>query len=546
MTDFRKPTRQNETLQNFGSSLQTARKSVRVMAAVMLLAPLPFAQGDWPMWGHDETRNMTSEETGLPGTFAAGEFVGVSDEIDLSTAINVKWLVKLGSQSYGNATVSNGRVYVGTNNDSPRDPRFKGDRCTVYCLDEATGDFIWQLNVPKLGTGKVSDWEYLGMCSSPSVEGDRVYLVTNRCEVICLDVNGLADGNDGPYQDEAQYQAGPGKEPIALAGTDADIIWMLNMIDECGVFPHNITTSSVLIAGDNLWVTTSNGVDYGHVETPAPNAPSLIMVDKVSGKLIAEEDSGLSSRIFHSNWSSPAYLRTPDTELCIFGGPDGVLYAFSPKTSMSEKGWAVFEEAWQYDCNPPEYRMKDGVPITYTKRLGPSEILGTPSTDGGRVYAVIGQDPEHGEGIGNLTCMDAKGKELWSYRKINRSMSSLAIADGMVFAADYSGFIYCLDADTGQEHWIHDTKGHIWASPLVADGKLYLGNEDGFMTIVPASKTYDEKDVVEVDMISPIYSSAIAANGVVYVATHTHLFALAKDGEPKQGEASPGSPQKEN
>ncbi|MFT7678749.1 MAG: outer membrane protein assembly factor BamB, partial [Planctomycetota bacterium] len=172
-----------------------------------LTAPGAMAQ-DWPMWGGTEGRNMSSPATGLPAEFVAGDFVGATDEIDPTSTKNVKWIAKLGSQSYGNATIANGRVYVGTNNDSPRDARFKGDRCTVYCLDEESGDLIWQLNIPKLGTGKVSDWEYLGICSSPSIDGDRVYLVTNRCEVMCLDVNGMADGNQG-YQDEGIYNAWP-------------------------------------------------------------------------------------------------------------------------------------------------------------------------------------------------------------------------------------------------------------------------------------------------------------------------------------------------
>ena len=500
------------------------------VAATVAAAP---AIDDWPMWGKDETRSMyTSTETGLAGDFVAGEFKGITDEIDMATTKNVKWIAKLGSQSYGNATVSGGKIFIGTNNDTPRDPRIKGDRCTVYCLDEETGEYIWQLNIPKLGTGKVSDWEYLGICSSPSVEGDRIYLVTNRCEVMCLDVNGLADGNQGPFQDEAQYMAGAGNEPIELDETYADIIWVTNMIDEVGVFPHNITTSSVLIAGDNLWVTSSNGVDYGHVETPAPNAPSLLLVDKMTGEIKAEEASGLSTRIFHSNWSSPAYLRTENVEACIFGGPDGITYAFSPEPIDGPDGWPILKELWRYDCNPAEYRVKDGKELVYTDRYGPSEVLATPVTWDDKVYIVIGQDPEHGEGVGNMVCMNEKGEELWSYRKINRSMSTLAVGDGLVYAADFSGFVYCIDAYTGEEYWVHDTKGHIWASPLVADDKVYIGNEDGFLTILPAGKEYKKDELVEVDMISPIYSSAIAANGILYVATHTHLFAIEEGATP--------------
>ena len=142
---------------------------------VGLLASIPAAQGgDWPQWGRDYTRNMVADVTGLPGKFVTGRFIGDTEDIDLTTTEHVKWIAKLGSQSYGNPTVSDGKVYVGTNNDSPRDPRFLGDRSAVYCLSEATGELIWQLNVPKLGTGKVSDWEFLGICSSPAVDGDRV------------------------------------------------------------------------------------------------------------------------------------------------------------------------------------------------------------------------------------------------------------------------------------------------------------------------------------------------------------------------------------
>ncbi len=514
--------------------MNDSMRNLLIPLAGCTLAASAFAQsdGDWPMWGRDETRNMVSPERNLPDDFVAGEFIGATDEIDMSTTRKVKWIAKLGSQSYGNPTVANGKIYVGTNNDVPRDERFQGDRSCVYCLDEETGELIWQLNIPKLGTGKVSDWEFLGICSSPAVEGDRVYVMTNRCEVACLDVAGMSNGNQG-YQDEGQYMAGPGNAPLEVKETDADILWLFNMIDECGVFPHNITSSSILIADDYLWVTTSNGVDYGHVETPAPFAPSLIVVDKNTGLLVAEEQSGLSQRILHSNWSSASYLRTEDTELGIFGGPDGVVYAFRPQPVEDEDGYPILDLAWSFDCNPPEYRVdENGKERKYATYDGPSEVLGTPTIYDGKVYAVIGQDPEHGAGLGNLVCIDAKGNEVWSYRKIRRSISTLSITEGLLFAADYSGYLYCVDAKTGEEYWVHDTQAHVWGSTLVADGKVYLGNEDGYLTILPATKEYDKKKVIEVDMTSPIYSSPIAANGVLYVATHTHLFAIAEPDDP--------------
>jgi outer membrane protein assembly factor BamB len=507
-----------------------------LLALLAIALPLSGTAGaqDWPMWGRDPSRNMATDVRGLPASFVAGRFIGATDEIDFATTKNVKWIAKLGSQSYGNPSVAEGKVFVGTNNDWRTDPRYPGDRCVLLCLDEATGELNWQLSVPKLGTGKVSDWEYLGICSSPAVEDGRVYVLTNRCEVMCLDADGLADGNDGPFTTEAEYL---GVEQ--LVDTDADIIWSMNMIDECEVFPHNITAGSVLIAGDVLLCSTSNGVDYGHVETPAPFAPSMIMVDKATGELLAEEASGTGERIFHSNWTSPALLTTDDEQQIIFGGPDGWVYSFAMEPVEGPDGWPILDEIWRFDANPPEYRVDpEGNPRRYATHDGPSEVLGTPITWDGRVYALIGQDPEHGSGLGNMVCIDPSGEgdvtashEVWSYSNIKRSLSTMAIAGGLLFATDFSGFVYCLDALTGEELWVHDTLGHIWASPLVTDGRVFVGNADGYCTILPATREYDEALVVEIDMTSPIFASPIAANGVLYMASHTHLFAIAQTEE---------------
>ncbi|MGI9013570.1 MAG: PQQ-binding-like beta-propeller repeat protein [Phycisphaerales bacterium] len=506
------------------------------------------AADDWPMWGRTPQRNMTTPaEKGLPSDFSPGEFIGASDQIDPSNARNVKWIAKLGSQSYGNPTVANGRVYIGTNNDAARDPKYKGDRSTLFCLDEQSGELIWQLNFPKLGTGKVSDWEFLGICSSPTIVGNRLYFVSNLCEVVAADANGMADGNDGPFTGEAALLANPGEPAIEISETDGDILWRFNMIDECGVFPHNITSSAILAVKDYIFTSTSNGVDYGHVETPAPFAPSMILLDR-EGNLIGEEGSGLSQRIFHCNWSSPAWLETGTLKLCIFGGPDGWVYGFSPQVEENEDGYMILKEAFRFDANPPEYRERDGKPIKYATRAGPSEVLATPVVHNGKIFVAIGQDPEHGEGAGNLVCIDPNGtgditstNEVWSYRLINRSISTVAITEsGLLFTADFSGFIYCFDAGTGELKWKHDTMGHIWASPLVADGKVYIGNEDGYLTILKAGP---ELEVInEIDMMSPIYSSPIAANGVLYVGTHTHLFAIADMSAEPQNDAGNQTP----
>ena len=126
-----------------------------ILIITVAIQAVPCLSEDWPQWGRDPSRNMRSNDTGVVVTFDPGKFIRGSEDIDLGTTTHIKWVTKLGSQAYGNPTVANGRVYVGTNNDTPRDPKFKGDRSNVYCLDEQTGKLIWQLSVPKLGAGKV-------------------------------------------------------------------------------------------------------------------------------------------------------------------------------------------------------------------------------------------------------------------------------------------------------------------------------------------------------------------------------------------------------
>ena len=516
--------------------MKTLDKTISAAAIATALLAAEFSAvlhaNDWPEWGGRPIRNMYSPEKGLPDRFDPGKAKAGTEQIDMATTKNVKWVAKLGSQSYGNVTVAKGKVFVGTNNESPRDPQHQGDRSIMLCFDEKTGQFLWQLVVPKLASGKVNDWENLGILSSPTVDGDRVYLVTSRCEVICLDVNGMANGNDGPFKDEAQYVAGPGKPKAKIGPQDADIIWRYDMINELGVFPHNASNCSVLVLGDVVYTCTSNGMDWTHVNIPSPNSPSFIALNKRTGELIGEDDAGISAHIFHGQWSSPSAGIANGQTLVFFGGGDGYCYAFNPKP-VKKGDDNVLDVVWKYDANPPEYKTKDGQPIKYPDPNGVSEINATPVFYKNRVYVATGQDPEHGEGLGHFVCIDAtqkgditKSGTIWDYKGIHRSISTASIdpETGLLFIGDFSGFVHCLDAETGKVYWVHDMKAHMWGSTLVADGKVYVGDEDGDFVVLAASK--EKKVLSETNLGDPVYSTAVAANGVLYVGTTSHLYAL--------------------
>ena len=201
-------------------------------AAVYCLAPSASASdpgtGDWPMWGGTPDRNMVSNMKGLPTSW------------DVKTKKNIKWVAQLGSQSYGNVVVSGGMVFVGTNNEGLKDPKITGDKGVLMAFRESDGEFMWQMVHDKLASGRVNDWPYQGVASSPLVDGDRVYYVSNRAELMCLDTQGFRDKeNDGPVTDEK------------LTGeTNADIVWKFDMMEEVGSLPHNLANSSPVMYGD--------------------------------------------------------------------------------------------------------------------------------------------------------------------------------------------------------------------------------------------------------------------------------------------------------
>ncbi len=173
---------------------QTATLLTLLVTLLASSGQAPLRGEDRPQWGQRHSRNMVSDEKGLPEWFGAGRRDAESGDIDRATTENVKWVVQLGRRTYGSPVVAEGRVFIGTNNEVPRDPRVQGDRGVLMCFDERSGDFLWQLAVPKIDWIKFFDSPMAGITSPPTVQDGRVYVVSNRCEVMCLDIDGMADG----------------------------------------------------------------------------------------------------------------------------------------------------------------------------------------------------------------------------------------------------------------------------------------------------------------------------------------------------------------
>jgi outer membrane protein assembly factor BamB len=326
---------------------------------------------------------------------------------------------------------------------------------------------------------------------------------------------------------------------------------------------------SVTAAGDLLLVGTSNGVGRKD-RIPAPNAPSFIALDKRSGKLVWADNSP-GRNLLEGQWSSPAYAVLGGVPQAIFAGGDGWLYSFMAQSTADGKATLL----WKFDCNP-----KDSVWVS-DQEGDRNNIVSTPVICEGLVYIVTGRDPQAGEGQGDLWCIDptrrgdvsaelavdSRGKPVppertraidrearqrtvenpnsaavWHYRGkslpnsaagqpeafeavMHRTLGTPAVKDGLLVIGDMAGVVHCLDAKTGKVHWTHDMLSSTWGSPLVADGRVYLGNEDGDVAVFRFGTTLSllAKNV----MGEAVSTTPVAVGSVLYIATHTHLFAIS-------------------
>ncbi len=483
------------------------RSCALVIVCVLTVTTVPSGAGkgvtEWHMWGGSPDRNMVSDATGLPTTW------------DVKTGENIKWVAALGSQSYGNPVVAGGVVLVGTNNEAVRDPKQQGDRGVIMAFRESTGEFLWQATFPKLLSGRANDWPFQGIASSPLVIGETAYFTSNRGVVMAVDIQGFHDNeNDGEFKSET------------LTGIhDPDVIWEFDMMEEVGVFPHNLANSSPNFYQNLIYVSTGNGQDESHVNIPSPRAPAIIALDRTTGALVWE-DASPGDRILHGQWSTPTVGTIGGVAQVVHGQGDGWIRGFDALTG---------EKLWEFDSNP-----KDSVwPKTR------NELIGTPVILDNVVYIANGQDPEHGEGVGHLYAIDGTKRgditqsgRLWEFDKIRRSISTASIKDGLMYIPDFSGFLHCVDIKTGQEVWVHDMFAAMWSSAVVADGKVYLGDEDGDVTVLQPGR--EKKVLNEVNMGSSVYSSLVTSNGVMFIMTRNNLYAIqegAKGGTGLMAEA---------
>jgi outer membrane protein assembly factor BamB len=422
---------------------------------------------------------------------------------------NIKWVAEVGTRSYGGPVIYGGRVFVGTNNDQPRDPKIKETKAVLMCFRESDGAFLYQILHDLPGQEIIREAVHDGLCSTPTAQGDFIYYCTPGCEVIC------AHAKDGK------------------------IAWSFDMMKKLKVFPCYLCNCSPLVVGDLLFVMTGNGTD-NQGDLVSPKAPSFVALRKATGEVVWT--SALPGRnIIEGQWANPVYAEANGKPQVIFPGGDGYLYALDPANGNL---------IWKFNCSPK----------VDSDREIKSYFVATPVVYQNKVYIGTGAYPDHPSPprVGHFFCIDItktgdvsckddkydpkapanKGSALvWHFGGLiqpkpakgrieyfGRTISTAAIHDGLVYIAEERGYLHCLDAATGKAYWEHDFRTGIWGSPYWVDGKIYLCTEDGDVHIFAHGKVL--KKIGSVDMDESLQTTPVVVNGVLYIATKKKVYAI--------------------
>lgn len=477
------------------------------------------AKSDAPMYGGTPQRNMVNTiDKNLPVTWSVEE----------GKQKNVKWVAELGRPAYGGPVIADGVVYVGTNNSNPRDKKIAGrDKAVLMAFQESDGKFLWQIvhEIPADPIFQMGREE--GLCSTPAVEGKHIYYVTPGCEVVCADTSGK-------------------------------VVWTYDMMKEQKVIPYHLSNCSPLVVGDLVMVITGNGIDEQQGKVLSPKAPSFLALNKTTGKF-AWQSNLPGDAVIEGQWSNPTLAIVNGKPQVIFPGGDCVLYSFEPTTGKL---------IWKCDCFPERKKAT---------RKEQIYIVSTPVVVNDRLYVGLGMGPdlESHPKYGHFLCLDvtkegdvsfksydAKAPEnknsalVWAFggptvpppakgRKVNfgPTISTAAVHDGLVYIPELDGYLHCLDAKTGARYWMHDFKTAIWGSAFYADGKVYIGTDDGEVFVFAHGKERkyyykgnlhtptpddDRKLQPGISMEEGIQSTPVVANGVLYITTKSKLYAIAQ------------------
>ena len=566
-----------------GKPFSAAARCGSLMLTLVLTATAASA-ADWPCWGGQPSRNMASEtEKGLPDWYSFGQ-KNDAGAIDPSTTKNIKWAAKVGSMTMGSPVVSQGKVFIGTTGNSTADS-------VLRCYDEKTGQELGRLSCGLRRGDK------FGVCSTPTIEGDRLYFVAPDPIVMCVDLTSwLNSPSSAGESDSARH-----------------ILWQYDMAKSLHVMQDHVASCSVLVHGDFLYVCTGNG-RYKTSEKPYyPLTPSLIVLNKHTGQLVARDDEQIGEQLWRGQWSSPSLATVNGKPQILFATGNGLCYGFEPAdpaakvipdrwittklrgpivyfidvkgkntAGLSPADYAskfnlpgstlkaalplefrysielpvttpvnsiptasvpdvpILRKIWSFDCLSGGYRdapfYTRAAKGDHTKH--PTDIVATPVFYRKRVYIAIGGDPNHGAGSqGNLVCIDPTQTGDITHTGKVWSYDQIGVTMNAVSILD--GLVFIIDQDNVVHCLDADTGQKYWTYKLASDrGRLNSS------LLAVDGKLFAGKSILAVSKTLRVLSTQegyttdncsqpCVANGVLYKVENKWLWAVCDKRDKK-------------
>jgi outer membrane protein assembly factor BamB len=369
--------------------------------------------------------------------------------------------------------------------------------------------------------------------SAPVVMGDRLYLMnttgntaTLQERVMCLNADTgkvLWEHKYNVYLSDVPPHraswASPAIDPengnvytFGVGGTllgftkDGKILWERSLAEEMGlVTTHGGRTVSPVVEGELVIVS---GITTGWGEQSRA-AHRFMAFDKRTGHMMWVSSPG--GRPYDTTYSPPVVADVEGTRMLIAGGGDGTIHAI--------KVWTG-EPVWRYVIS--KRGINTGVVLSGTT-------------------AVVSHSEENLDTseMGLLAAIDARakgevGKEHIKWSKIGwQGGFSSAIVDGdRLYQVDNGANLFAFDVNTGKTLWQHNLGTIQKASPVLADGKLYVGSENGRFWILKPS--HDKVEVLDEDQLGTpqqleqIIGSPAVSNGRVFLVTTENVYCIGK------------------
>ena len=381
-----------------------------------------------------------------------------------------------------------------------------------------------------------------GARSTPVVSGGRVYLIngvgageTLQERVVALDANTgklLWEHRWNVYHSDVPphrigwaspvvdlptgnvYAFGVGGTLVGLT-RDGKRIWERSLAEEFGlVTTHGGRTVSPIIEGDLVIVS---GITSGWGSQARGNH-RFMAFDKKTGENVWVNSPG--GRPYDTTYAPPIAADINGTRLVIAGAGDGAAHAFKPQTG---------EPVWRYEVS--KRGLNTGALVHGTTAIITHSEENLDSSEMGMMAAI------------DATAKGDVGKEQVKWRVVGwQGGFSSAVLDGdRIYQVDNGANLAAFDANTGNRLWLFNLGTIQKASPVLADGKLYVGSENGRFWILRPGP--DKPVVLDEDQLGTeqtpeaIIASVAVADGRVYLATVDNLYCIG----PRTARASAAS-----